>query len=93
MRYAADHHHFPAVLGEMPVVISAEQAHLIDVRLTAVDPVADVMDLRPSRRAVASREAAAAVAGGQREALSGGGEPTAAAVGEDAAGLICKWPR
>ena len=61
----------PKCFLEAAVVVGAEQAQVVQAGGAAVDPGADVVGLGPGGGSGAAREAAAAVAGGQRPALCG----------------------
>ena len=50
---------------------AAQQDEVVEIGAAAVDPVVDVMPVAPLGRPVAAREAAAAVAVGERTMLRG----------------------
>src|SRR6266516_7147743 len=81
---AVVHGHCPAVALEFAMVIPAEQAQIVEVGRSAIDPAEDVMHLGPARRRVASGKAAAAVTGRECVALGCGGDAASSSVAEDA---------
>jgi hypothetical protein len=69
----------PAAFGVLAVVKAAEQRGVVEVSGAAVGPRGDVVGFAPGGGPVAAREGAAAVAGGEGEALRGAGGTTGAA--------------
>jgi hypothetical protein len=66
---AVDHGAGPALFGVFAVVVAAEQGAVVDRGWSAVGVAGDVVGLAPAGRGGAPGEAAAAVAGGDRESL------------------------
>ncbi len=85
---AVDEADGPAAFGVLPVMEAAQQRGVVEVGGAAVGPRVNVVGFAPLGWPVAGGEGAAAVAGGEGEALRGAGEaPRAAEVEHGAAGV------
>jgi hypothetical protein len=82
----------PAGFVGVPVVVAAEQDHVVDVGVAAVGPVPDVVGVAPLGWAVSAAGDVATVAGVEGPPLGGGGEAVGAAQVQGFAGGVEQQP-
>ena len=83
----------PAALGELVVVVGADQGQVGEVGGAAVVPGDHMMPFAPLGCHIAAGEGAAGVAGDQREGLRGGGDPTGPPQVEDRTARVLEADR